>query len=255
MGQDDTERLHDAARPGGLLNLSVDTFVPTLDVGLASAGLGLLAAIVGTAVAGGMRRSGTRVAYTRKVFHFVVFTAAAMVHVLWGLPGALCFGTIMAAAVLISAARGEGDRLYDALAREKDAPRQTLFILVPMVTTAVGGFLAAVITGPFATVGFLAAGWGDAVGEPAGARWGRHPYRVPSIAGVPATRTLEGSAAVWLCATLGSYVALTGMVGVPWWGGLLCGTVAALVEAGSNHGLDNLTVQLVPSLTAWLLFG
>ena len=37
------------------------------------------------------------------------------------------------------------------------------------------------------------------------------------------------------------------------WGGLLCGACAALVEAGSNHGLDTLTVQLVPSiLAAWL---
>jgi len=38
-------------------------------------------------------------------------------------------------------------------------------------------------------------GWGDAVGEPVGTRFGRHPYRVPSLAGVPATRTLEGSLA------------------------------------------------------------
>lgn len=196
-----------------------------------------------------------RVAYTRKLFHFIVFTAAAGVHLTWGLPGAICFGTAVAGVVLWAAGGGRGNVLYDALAREKDAPRETFFILVPLATTAVGGFAAAWLTGPFAVVGYLAAGWGDAIGEPAGARFGRHPYSVPSLAGVPATRTLEGSAAVWLCATLGSAVALGSIGGLPWWGAPVCGTIAAIVEAGSNHGLDNLTVQLFPSLAAFWLFG
>ncbi|MEM7415487.1 MAG: hypothetical protein AAF389_08340 [Gemmatimonadota bacterium] len=229
--------------------------MPSFDVALRAGASGAIVALIGALIAGRLRRRDVRVAYTRKVFHFVVFTAAAGVHLAWGPPGAVAYGTVLAAVVLFAVARGEGNLLYDVMAREKDAPHQTLFILVPMITTAVGGLAAAWITGPFAVVGYLAAGWGDAAGEPAGARFGKHPYSVPSLAGVHATRTLEGSAAVWIFATLGSAVALGAVGGIPWWGAPMCGTVAAIVEAGSNHGLDNLTVQLVPSLVAWTVFG
>ena len=62
-------------------------------------------------------------------------------------------------------------------------------------------------------------------------------------------------AGVFLVASLGSTVALQSIGGAPWWGGIVCGAVAAGVEGVSNHGLDNLTVQLVPSLVAAALFG
>lgn len=200
-----------------------------------------------------VRARGVRVAYTRKLFHFAIFTAAAVVHAVWDLPGTVVFGAVIAGLVLAAVGGGEGNRFYEALARDSDRPHRTLFILVPLVTTAVGGLASALLVGPYAAVGYLAAGWGDAMGEPVGARWGRHPYRVPSLAGVPATRTLEGSFAVFLMATAGSAAALAPLGAVPWWGGIACGVVAAATEAVSTHGLDNLTVQIVPSLfAAWL---
>jgi phytol kinase len=203
-----------------------------------------------------LHAKGVRVAYTRKVFHFMIFTAAAVVHAFWHLPGTVVFGTVIAGLVLMAVGRGEGDGLYEALARDSDRPHRSLFILVPLATTAVGGLASALLTGPYAAVGYLAAGWGDAVGEPVGARWGRHPYRVPSLAGVPATRTLEGSLAVFLTASAGATVALGSLGHVPWWAGVACGVVAATTEAVSAHGLDNLTVQIIPSLfAAWLLAG
>lgn len=228
---------------------------PSPGVAALAAGTALLVALAGIIVAGGFRRRGVRVPYTRKMYHFIVFTAAAIVHLQWGMPGAIAYGSVMALVVLGAVAAGEGTILYDALARESDRPHQTLFILVPLMTTAVGGLAAAWITGPFAPVGYLAAGWGDAAGEPVGARWGRHPYRVPSLAGVPATRTWEGSAGVFVVATVGCTVALWTVGGVPLWGGLVCGAVAAIAEGVSNHGLDNLTVQIAPAVAAWLLFG
>ncbi|MDE0830949.1 MAG: hypothetical protein OSB03_17285 [Vicinamibacterales bacterium] len=229
--------------------------MPTPLVAAAALGAGVASAGVGTAVAGGLRRRGVRVAYTRKLFHLCVFTSAAVVHTFCGLPGTLVFGVVVALVVLGAVAGGEGNVQYDALARDSDRPRQTLFILVPLAATAVGGLAAAIFAGPYAAVGYLAAGWGDAIGEPVGSRWGKHPYRVPSLVGVPATRTLEGSAAVFVVASVGSTVALSSIGGAPLWGGILCGAVAALVEAGSNHGLDNFTVQFVPSIAAVLLFG
>jgi phytol kinase len=229
--------------------------VPTPGV---AAAVGAVALVVGSASGrwvAALRRSGTRVAYTRKLFHIVVFTTAATVHVLADLPGTVVFGTVIAGLVVLAVLRGEGDPFYEALARESDRPHRSLFVLVPLTTTAVGGLGSALLAGPYAVVGYLAAGWGDAVGEPVGARWGRHPYRVPSLAGVPATRTLEGSAAVLVVSTLASVVGLAslGLGPSSWWVAGVCGAAAAGVEAVSNHGLDNLTVQLVPSLVAWLL--
>ena len=229
--------------------------VPTPGV---AGGVGAGALVVGSGAAlwvSSLRRRGMRVAYTRKLFHIVIFSAAAVVHALFELPGTLAFGTVIAGLVLTAVARGEGHPFYEALARESDRPHRTLFVLVPLATTAIGGLASGLLAGPYAVVGYLAAGWGDAIGEPVGARWGRHPYRVPSLAGVAATRTLEGSAAVLLVSTLGALVAL-GSLGIGpalWWVGLACGVAAAGVEAVSNHGLDNLTVQLVPSLVALVL--
>lgn len=231
--------------------------MPSPGVGLRVTVLALVVGVAGALWASILRERGMRVAYTRKVFHFVIFTAAAVVHGFWELSGTVVFGSVIAGMVLAAVTKGEGHPFYEALAREKDRPHRTLFIVVPLVTTAVGGLLAAMLTGPFAMVGYLAAGWGDAVGEPVGARWGRHPYRVPSLAGVPATRTVEGSAAVFLVASLASAAALIaiGQGASTWWAAPTCGAVAAGVEAVSNHGLDNLTVQVVPSLAALLLLG
>jgi phytol kinase len=230
--------------------------IPDLETAVVAGGLGLawgggLALFVAR-----LRRRGVRVPYTRKIFHFGIFTAAAGIHAGWGLAGTNSFGAAIAALVVISVFVGEGNGLFDALARETDRPHGALFIMVPLVTTAVGGLVAALWTGPYAAVGYLVAGWGDAVGEPVGARFGRHPYRVPSLAGVPAIRTLEGSAAVFLLGWGAAALAL-GYLGVGGptlvLTGLACAGVGAAVEAISNHGLDNLTVQLAASGCAWAL--
>lgn len=200
-------------------------------------------------------RSGLAVPYTRKIFHFGIFTGAAVTHSLWGLPGTNAFGAVITCVVLVAVLRGDRDPLYRVLARETDRPRRTLFILVPLVTTALGGLGSALLTGSYATVGYLVSGWGDAVGEPVGTRWGKHTYRVPSLGGVPATRSLEGSTAVFLVGWAAATVALWTLaepshaVLV----GLACAAVGALTEGLSNHGLDNLTVQLAASGTAWML--
>lgn len=223
----------------------------------------ILAAGVAWGVAVGVaaatfRRRGMRVAYTRKIFHFGVFTGAALVHAWAGLPGTNAYGVGVAALVLVAVARGDGSGLYRALARDTDRPRRTLFIVVPLVTTAVGGLLSAMVAGPLAAVGYLVAGWGDAIGEPAGARWGRHRYSVPSLGGVAATRTWEGSAAVLVASWLAAWVAFTAL-GVA--GPAALGVAAAVavgstaVEALSPHGTDNLTVQFGASLIALWLVG
>jgi phytol kinase len=224
---------------------------------LRAGALGLSVGIAFALLAARLRRVGVRVAYTRKVFHFGIFSGAAAAHATWSLPGTNAYGSAVALLVVLAVLRGEGDPLYEALARESDSPKRSLFVVVPLVTTALGGLASALLTGPFASVGFLVTGWGDAVGEPVGSRWGRHPYRVPSLAGVPAQRTVEGTLAVLLASWAAAALAL-GSLGAA--AGLelalvalACGGAAAAVEAVSHHGTDNLTVQVAVSLlAAWL---
>jgi phytol kinase len=196
--------------------------------------------------------------YTRKIFHFAVYTGAAGTQALGGLGGTMAYGSTVAALVLVALARSDGFPFYEALARPSDRPHRSLFILVPLVTTALGGLVSNILVGGYATVGYLVCGWGDAVGEPVGTRWGRHRYRVPSLAGVAATRSVEGSLAVLISGTIAAAIglALLGVGGSDLvLGALLCGGVGALVEAVSNHGFDNLTVQVAASVAAWWLVG
>jgi phytol kinase len=233
------------------------TFLPSGR--MLAVGIPLAAVYSGTAAAfaGWLRTSkGVRAPYTRKVFHFFIISAAGVVQLLWGLPGVVVFGSVTALFVLYAVLREDGFPFYEAMARPSDAPHRSLFILVPLATTAAGGVLANVFFSPFAPVGYMVTGWGDAVGEPVGTRWGRHKYKVTSLAGLPATRSLEGSGAVFLVGTAAAAVALLGLghhgIGVLGTA-LACGLVGAVVEAFSSHGLDNLTVQLAAAAVAWAL--
>lgn len=201
-------------------------------------------------------RRGVRTPYTRKIFHFSIFTMASVIQLVWGLPGVVVFGSLVSMIVLFVVWRGDGHAPYEALARPTDAPHRTMFIIIPLITTAVGGVMSNLFFPTYAYIGYLIAGWGDAVGEPVGTRWGRHRYRVPSLSGVPATRSLEGSTAVFI---VGSTAAVLGLMaagagtGAALTIGIGAGLAGALVEAFSNHGLDNLTVQVAGAGTAWLL--
>ena len=194
--------------------------------------------------------------YTRKIFHFFIFTMAGALQVFIGLPGVVIFGSIVSIAVLWAIYRGDDFPFYEAMARPSDRPQRTLFILVPFLTTALGGIFGNIFFPRVAYVGYLVCGWGDALGEPVGTRWGKHRYRVPSLAGVPATRSLEGSTAVLLggcvAAFAGLYFAGTAMP-LALYVAVAAGLAGAIAEAFSTHGLDNLTVQLAAAGVAFLV--
>jgi phytol kinase len=196
--------------------------------------------------------------YTRKIFHFLTISMTMVTQLVWGLGGVVVFAAVIAMFVLFAVARGSGFGFYEALARPSDAPHRTFFIIVPLATTALGGMLVNVLFPAWAHVGYMVVAWGDAVGEPVGTRWGRHRYRVPSLAGVAATRSLEGSTAVLLAGAAAAMVALLA-TGIPLpqalGAGAAIGSAAAVVEAISNHGLDNLTLQLAGAGVAYLVLG
>ncbi|MDX1567915.1 MAG: hypothetical protein R3223_08950, partial [Longimicrobiales bacterium] len=143
--------------------------------------------------------------------------------------------------------------LFESLARPTDAPRRGTFVVVPLLATAIGGVVSNLFWGNYAMVGYLVAGWGDAIAEPVGTRWGRHRYQVPSFGGVSAERSLEGSTAVLFAGGLAAAAALS-LLGAGGWtligAATTCAVVATALEAVSHHGLDNLTLQVAASWTA-----
>lgn len=221
---------------------------------LRAGGTGILVGILASVSAVGARtRHGLKVPETRKIFHFLVFSGALGSHLAWGAPGTAVYGSVVAALVFLSVLRGAGDPLFESLARPTDAPRRGTFVVIPLLSTAVGGVTSNVFWGDYAMVGYLVAGWGDAIAEPVGTRWGRHRYRVPSFGGVSAERSAEGSAAVFVAGGLAAAVALAPL-GVTGWSlvatASACAVVGTAVEAVSHHGLDNFTLQVAASWTA-----
>ena len=188
----------------------------------------------------------------------MIFSGAGVLQMIFGLPAVVLFGTIVSVIVLIAVIVGGNNPFYLAIARPKDHPREKMFIIIPLITTAAGGVLANILFGQIAYLGYLVCGAGDAAGEPIGAKWGKHKYKVPSLFGVPAERSVEGSAGVFI---IGSMAAIAGLVFAGWgWGeavyyGIILGAAGALVEAVSNHGLDNLTIQVVVAGVGWWLIG
>ena len=220
----------------------------------------LLYGIAAAWLAGWLRvQKGWRIGYTRKIFHLCIFTAAGVAQLLWGLPVVVVFGTAISLLVLWAVLQGENSHFYRALARPSDAPQEKLFILIPLFTTAAGGVLANVFFGQWAAIGYLVGGWGDAIGEPVGSKWGKHRYKVPSMAGFAATRSLEGSSAVFLVSAVVAFMGLQ-VLGFGWQiaagYALLIALASTAVEAISTHGLDNLTIQLAAAGVAyWLSLG
>ena len=70
------------------------------------------------------------------------------------------------------------------------------------------------------------------------------------------TAALQGAAAVFIAGALVAVLGLlaSGVTPATAFGvGLACAAVATVVEAFSNHGLDNLTIQIAAAGTAFLL--
>jgi phytol kinase len=218
--------------------------------------LGLAWSFGALALAGALQRGGARTGYTRKVFHFLIFGTVAVLQWRAGSPAVCLFGAMCTVAVFAAVWRGRGSLLYEALARPQDEPHRTYFILVPYVTTLAGGLAGNILFGPIAVAGYLVTGLGDAIGEPVGTMFGRHHYRVRSVSSVQATRSLEGSAAVFVMSVVALLLAaaVSPEIRLTDFGILKALVIAAactLAEAVSPHGWDNATMQIIPTALAW----
>ena len=168
------------------------------------------------------------------------------------------FGGMVTCVVFLAVLLGSGNLFYEAMAREKDEPHRSLYIIVPYFATLIGGLAGNIAFGPIAVVGYLVTGLGDAVGEPVGTKFGKHQYKVPSMASVKAVRSWEGSAAVFIASNLAVAlgIALVPNLSFSWHSLILIPLLAAIcagTEAVSPHGWDNLTMQIVPTSLAALI--
>jgi phytol kinase len=204
---------------------------------------------------------GVKTGYTRKVFHFLIFGSVVLIQWLWGTPMVCLFGGMTSLVVFYAVFRGSGNTLYEAMAREGDEPYRTHYIVVPYFATLLGGLTANIGFGELAVIGYLVTGFGDAIGEPVGTRFGRHTYPAPSFTSVRTTRSVEGSLAVFAGCSLAVLVGIAlcptlqldarSLLLVP-----ALGLACAVAEAVSPHGWDNATLLIVPPLLAsWLLAG
>jgi phytol kinase len=201
---------------------------------------------------------GCKIGYTRKTFHFLVFASVVIIQMVWDTTAVCLFGGACTLVIFYAVRKGPGNRLYEAIAREKDEPHRTHYIVIPYFATLIGGLASNILFGPIAVVGYLVTGLGDAVGEPIGTKFGRHTYKVPSLTSVKAIRSWEGSMAVFLTSVVAIVISIAilpdlnfvnkSFALVP-----LLGLVSVGVEGVSPHGWDNATMQIIPSFLAWLV--
>jgi phytol kinase len=200
-----------------------------------------------------------RTGYTRKVFHFFVFITASIVQAKLALTGTIVFGTCVSIAVFYAIWKGDGNIFYEAMAREKDAPKRSYYIIAPFFATLFAGIFSNILfTLDGAAIGYLATGFGDAIGEPVGTRFGKHTYKVPSLSKVTSFRSYEGSLAVFIACFIaigfGAMLLSLPISAILILKILIIALATAIVEGISPHGWDNFTTQLVAAGLFYLLF-
>ncbi len=242
------------------LSFFVDS-VPSWNATLAGGPVCLLWSVACLYCAGYCKKyRGFKTGYSRKLFHFLIFMSAAVIQWIWGIKIVCLFGSMCTLVIFYAIFRGNGNLLYEAMAREKDEPHRTHYIIVPFFATLIGGLASNILFGQIAVIGYLVTGLGDAVGEPVGTRFGKHTYKVPSLTSVKAIRSWEGSAAVFVMSLL---AIVGGIFLIPElefsrWSLLMIpvlGLICTLTEAVSPHGWDNTTMQVIPSFLAEFFLG
>ncbi|HUH72854.1 MAG TPA: hypothetical protein VLZ75_00465 [Chitinophagales bacterium] len=192
-----------------------------------------------------------KVGYTRKFFHFMIFAIAGILQYLKGIGGVFILGWAVSLTILYLIWKGKSSKYYLLLARPKDEPHPTRYIIYPYLATFFGGVVSNFFFLPIAAVaGYLVAGLGDAIGEPVGTKWGKHQYPVYSWgSAVKSHRSLEGSFAVFLISILAFIIPIY-LYGLPieWYKITIAALIAAIVEGISPHGWDNFTCQVAGAI-------
>lgn len=150
---------------------------------------------------------------------------------------------------------------FAAVDRPGDRPHTLTWLTTSLIaTTAILMLFIAVLPQQYLIlllIPTLVSTFGDGLAEPVGARWGRHPYSVPGLNGRTYTRTLEGSACVFVSGVIATLIATWAMpLNVQLWALALFPIILTLAEARSPHTWDQPFIFLAGGLIALgLAFG
>src|SRR5437868_7638497 len=82
-------------------------------------------AVAAAGISGWMKvKKQIRTPYTRKTFHFIIFSAAGVLQYNYGLKAVTFFGGLVFILVFVAVLIGDRLPFYKALARETDAPHE-----------------------------------------------------------------------------------------------------------------------------------
>ena len=189
--------------------------------------------------------------YTRKLFHFFIFISAFFYQSYFQLQGVFILGWSVTIAILYACLKGNGNLFYEALAREKDAPFRTKYIIYSYLATFFGGVISNLLFGKFAIYGYAITGIADAIAEPIGTKFGKHQYRVFSFDKTKISyRSIEGSFAVFAASFFIPFLILnpfdpTFSINYVWL--FTIAIICTLTEAFSPSGFDNMLLQIAAS--------
>ncbi|MGQ4913301.1 MAG: hypothetical protein ACP6IU_00985 [Candidatus Asgardarchaeia archaeon] len=203
------------------------------------------------------KKYNLRTNYTRKIIHMLLFLIGWCIGFFIGFSYLIIYGVAIALVGIPIVILGEGNPLYEAVARPEDNPNRSLFLILPYITSVLGALCLRFLVFDYYFIGILVAGVSDAVAEPIGVRYGHHRYRVPSVSTKVSYRSIEGSFAVFTSAMVITFLFTVGVFNInpviAYFVSLISGLFTAIVEAISPHGLDNFTVQLSSALPPYLI--
>ena len=197
---------------------------------------------------------------SRKIYHIFIFTAAWFIQTFLGFIALAVFaGIILLMAFDMLFIRKDKSLMLSMSATPTHFFRKTKnwHIIVPFCMTALGGILTNIFFTPFAPIGYLVVGWGDAAGSLIGKNIGKHPYTINLFGKYKTEKTIEGSIGVYIFSALAILVGLL-FLGFAFSYALLAaiflGLIITLIEAISPLYSDNFTIQLITALMLWLVF-
>jgi phytol kinase len=202
------------------------------------------------------KKHGTQTGLTRKTFHFITFFSVSFLQYFYGLPLMCLYGACCCLVIFIVIYLGNGNTMYEVMAREKDSPHRTLFIILPLISTFLGGVFSNILYPTIAFCGYLVAGIGDAVGEVFGSIYGKHKYKPLKIIGIQKYKSFEGSLAIFIFSLLVliCVMILMGLLSTQiFFICIVIALISTIIEAISPPGTDNFFMQLIPNALVFLL--
>ncbi len=199
------------------------------------------------------RKRNFSAGYSRKVCHFTFFLIAIVLRWYAEPVDLMLFGAGASMPILLAVFIRPQGNMIRALAREEDGVDRYRLVWEPWLATSLGGLVVLWLWPQWSIIAFAVTGLADALAEPVGLRWGRHPLKLPMPWLAKSRRTWEGSLSVVLVACL-VFVTFQPVINWPNLGFSLAGGLwIGLLEALSPRGWDNGLLQVGTAIILGLM--